>query len=72
VERYIALWQEKIGDTGAVKREDWDDYWAWLVQEQIATPDDRAEFERHFPDTNRQTATPRSGLSSHVFSYNVI
>ena len=62
VERYIALWQEKIGETGAVKREEWDDYWAWLIEEQLATADDRAEFDRHFTETNRQTATPRPGL----------
>jgi len=62
VERYIALWQERIGETGAVKREEWDDYWAWLIEEQLATADDRAEFDRHFTETNRQTATPRPGL----------
>lgn len=62
VERYIALWQERIGETGAVKREDWDDYWAWLIEEQLATADDRAEFDRHFTETNRQSATPRPGL----------
>ena len=62
VERYIALWQDRIGETGAVKREDWDDYWVWLIQEQLATADDRAEFDRHFTATNRQTATPRPGL----------
>ncbi len=62
VERYIALWQEKIGETGAVKREEWDDYWAWLIEAQLATADDRVEFDRHFTETNRQTATPRPGL----------
>ncbi len=62
VERYVTLWQERIAETGAVKREAWDEYWAWLIQEELATADDRAEFDRHFTDTNRQTATPRPGL----------
>ena len=62
VERYMALWRAKIDETNAVKREEWDDYWAWLIQEQLASPDDRAEFDRHFTATNRQTATPRPGL----------
>jgi hypothetical protein len=62
VERYIAIWQEKIGDTHAVKREDWDEYWTWLITEHFATADDRAEFDRHFTETNRQSAIPRPGL----------
>jgi hypothetical protein len=62
VERYIAIWQERIGETNAVKRDEWDDYWAWLIEEQLAATDDRAEFDRHFTETNRQTATPRPGL----------
>ncbi len=62
VERYIALWQERIEETRTVKREEWDAYWAWLIQEHVASPDDRAEFDRHFTATHRQTATPRPGL----------
>jgi hypothetical protein len=62
VERYIAVWQERIGETHAVKRDDWDDYWAWLINEHFATTDDRAEFDHHFTDTNRQSAIPRPGL----------
>jgi hypothetical protein len=62
VEQYIKLWQEEIAETRAVKRDEWDDYWIWLVNEEIATPDDRPEFDRHFKDTNRQKAIPRPGL----------
>jgi hypothetical protein len=62
VASYIGLWQAEIEKTNAVKREEWDAYWAWLIQEQLATPDDRSEFDRHFTATNRQTATPRPGL----------
>jgi hypothetical protein len=61
-ERYVALWQAKIDETNVVKRDDWDKYWTWLIQEQIASPEDRIEFDRHFTATNRQTATPRPGL----------
>jgi hypothetical protein len=62
VERYIEIWQAKIGDTGAVNRDDWDQYWDWLLREGIASPGDRVEFDRHFTATQRQTATPRPGL----------
>jgi hypothetical protein len=62
VERYIKLWQEEIAETRAVKRDEWDNYWAWLVNEEIATADDRPEFDRHFKDTHRQKAIPRPGL----------
>jgi len=27
VERYLDLWQEKIADTNAVNRDEWDSYW---------------------------------------------
>jgi hypothetical protein len=62
VERYLELWQEKIGHTVAVHRGKWDDYWDWLLKEGIASPGDRTEFDRHFTATQRQTATPRPGL----------
>jgi hypothetical protein len=62
VEDYIELWQDRIGETGAVKREEWEAYWTWLFQEALASPDDCADFHRHFTATNRQSATPRPGL----------
>jgi hypothetical protein len=62
LERCLDLWQNKIGDTTAVHRDDWDAYWDWLVQEEIALPEDRTGFDRHFTATQRQTATPRPGL----------
>ena len=61
-EHYIALWQAKIEETISVKRDEWDGYWAWLIQEGLASPDDRAEFDRHFTAANRQKAAPRPGL----------
>jgi hypothetical protein len=45
-----------------VPREEWDEYWAWLEREQIACPENRADFDRHFADTNRRTASPRPGI----------
>jgi hypothetical protein len=62
IEEYIRLWQDRIVETNAVKREEWDAYWTWLIQEHLASPDDRADFDRHFTATHRQRATPRPGL----------
>jgi len=62
LDHYIDLWVERIRGQGVVPREDWDTYWAWLVAERIASPQDRPEFERHFVSTNRQTASPRPGI----------
>lgn len=42
--------------------DDWNSYWSWLVDQQMARPEDRPEFDRHFTDTARKTATPRPGL----------
>ena len=56
--------RSEIGSAGAVPREDWDEYWAWLEKERIAAPEDRPEFDRHFIDTQRQTASPRRAGSS--------
>lgn len=60
---YVELWTGEIDSAGAVPRQDWDEYWAWLEKERIAIPQDRVEFDRHFTDTQRQTASPRPGLS---------
>ncbi len=62
-EQYIALWQANIDDTRSVKRDEWDEYWTWLIEKELASSNDRAEFDRHFTSTNRQTATPRPGLT---------
>lgn len=62
VDHYLDLWIEAIETAGAVDRADWDRYFACLVQQRIATPGDRREFDRHFTNTVRQTATPRPGI----------
>lgn len=59
---YLQLWQERTATESSVARENWDDYWAWLIAEKIARPEDRPEFDRHFTATARKTATPRPGL----------
>ena len=62
VDEYLALWTTEIHFAGNVPREKWDEYWSWLEQERLATPEDRPEFDRHFTQTQRQTASPRPGL----------
>jgi hypothetical protein len=62
LEDYLQLWQERIATEGSVARDDWDAFWAWLIGEKIARQEDRPEFDRHFTDTARRTATPRPGL----------
>ncbi|MGO9196766.1 MAG: hypothetical protein ACLQK4_06530 [Acidimicrobiales bacterium] len=59
---YLDLWQDQIEHAHAVAEDEWDSYWQWLEQQQIATPGDRPEFDRHFTDTARSTAFPRPGL----------
>jgi hypothetical protein len=59
---YLDLWVEEIKDAGNIPREEWEKYFAWLVEKRIASSDDREEFDKHFTNTNRQTATPRPGL----------
>lgn len=62
VEEYVALWSERIATATMVRRDDWPQYWQWLEAERIAKPSDRAEFQRHFTETQRQAASPRPGL----------
>jgi hypothetical protein len=63
IDPYLDLWVEAIESAGAVERADWDRYFAWLVDERIATPKDRREFDRHFTTSVRQKATPRPGIN---------
>lgn len=59
---YVGLWRETIATVASVPRADWDEYWAWLIEQRIALAQDRPEFQRHFTDTARKSATPRPGL----------
>lgn len=60
---YIDLWIERISTTGSVRRDDWPKYLDWLIETGIAIEDDRENFNRHFTDTARSSATPRPGLT---------
>lgn len=62
LDAYLDLWQEHIHDTGQMPRDEWDATWSWLLEEKIASPEDRPEFDRHFTNSRRKTATPRPGL----------
>ena len=61
-DHYISLWQDRIGQTNTVKRDEWDAYWGWLIEKELAEQSDRVEFDRHFTASQRQSATPRPGL----------
>ncbi len=65
MDRYLGIWTERITDAHMVPEEQWKTYWDWLEEEQIACPEDKPEFNRHFVDTRRTTATPRPGISLH-------
>jgi hypothetical protein len=62
IDGYLDLWVDAIETAGAVDRADWDRYFAWLIAQGIATPKDRPEFDRHFTNSLRHTATPRPGI----------
>lgn len=62
LEEYVALWTQRISKEREIPRAEWDAYWAWLQAEEIASPHNRPEFDRHFTHTHRQKASPRPGL----------
>jgi hypothetical protein len=69
LERYLAIWTEQIDQAALIPRDDWTGFWQWLESEQIACPEDWPEFERHFVNTQRSTASPRPGIKlSHRWS----
>jgi hypothetical protein len=62
-DEYLRLWRERVpAGEGAVGRDSWDSYWRELVELGVADPRDRAEFDRHFTETDRASASPRPGL----------
>lgn len=63
VGEYLSLWEEHIAQAGSVPREEWDELWQWLQDEQLAEANDRLDFDQHFTGTNRQTASPRPGIA---------
>jgi hypothetical protein len=62
LDRYLDIWIDRIDTAGMVPRADWADYWKWLTDERIACDEDWPEFERHFLNTQRASASPRPGI----------
>jgi hypothetical protein len=62
LDRYLDIWTERIASQGTVSREDWEQFWAWLEEMEIACHDDKREFDRHFTETKRSSASPRPGI----------
>ena len=62
IDEYVDLWEKEIATTTSVPRPAWDEFWHWLMESRIASPEDRPEFQRHFTETARKSATPRPGL----------
>lgn len=70
VSDYLDIWLEEIKDASRVDREEWPEYFDWLIEKNIAVPDDRVEFDEHFTKKKRKTATPRPGLEvARVWSF---
>ena len=63
VAKYMRYWVQRIGDAGKIERQNWDQFWRDLVNEEIATTEDRELFDRDFTNTNRTSATPRPGIN---------
>jgi hypothetical protein len=61
-EDYARYWVERIDDTVAIERADWEHELARLVQDGVFSPTDRAQFHADFTNTNRQLAVPRPTL----------
>ena len=59
---YLGYWQQNIGNTAQVEREEWNAYWDELLKAKIAQPADREQFDHDFTNTDRQFASPRPGL----------
>jgi hypothetical protein len=59
---YLDLWVEHADDIGSIPRDEWDEWFDWLVEKHVAKPDDREEFHRHFTNTGRKNALVRPGF----------
>jgi len=70
LDEYLEVWTERIGTLAPIPRSRWDDFWSWLEEKRIACPENRAEFDLHFTNTQRRDATPRPGVwLSHRWSF---
>jgi hypothetical protein len=59
---YARYWAERIYDTVAIERADWEHELARLIKDGVFSPTDRAQFRADFTNTNRQVAVPRPTL----------
>jgi hypothetical protein len=62
IHAYLELWVEHAADIGSIPRDDWDEWFDWLVETKVAKAEDREEFDRHFTNTGRQNALVRPGF----------
>jgi hypothetical protein len=62
VEEYIRYWAARMPQVAPVPRADWQQTIAGLTAAGIFNASDRPEFDRHFTNTNRQSATLRPGI----------
>jgi hypothetical protein len=59
VETYIEYWTERIHQLHAHPRDEWDTELARLIADGIFSPEDEAQFNADFRNTQRQEAYPR-------------
>ena len=60
---YIELFKQRIDDEYELHADDWDAYWAKMVELGVFDPTYRDEFDAWFTNTNRRSASPRPGLA---------
>lgn len=62
LEEYVEYWRTRIQCTCSMPRQDWEAFWAEMVRQRFARTEEKAQFDRAFTDTRRNSATPRPGL----------
>ena len=62
LEEYVDYWRERIESTGAIPRDEWEEFWRELVQRGFARTEQKMQFDQSFTTTGRKSATPRPGL----------
>ncbi len=60
---YVLYWSENIDSVMQIPRQHWNDYWDKLVKAKVVDQTQRGSFDKDFTNTQRPTATPRSGLA---------
>jgi hypothetical protein len=63
VEAYTAYWMERIHHLRAYPRDDWDAELARLIADGVFSPQDEAQFNADFRNTNRTEAVPRPAVA---------